>query len=115
MGNFSNDKEFDAFLKTRHVPDAPSNLEHRIIAAAQNQPSSVPLHVKVFGALRRFAQIFAIPQPAFVLAAVVVLSIGGLGLYNSDAFLVEPATEFYNEAEEVELAFYLDDIFATDY
>ena len=115
MGNFSNDKEFDAFLRTRHVPEAPSNLAHRIIEAAQNQPSSVPFYVKVFGGLRRFGQIFAIPQPAFVLAAVVVLSVGGLGLYNSDAFLVEPTAEFYNEAEEVELAFYLDDIFEVDY
>ena len=115
MVNVNNEREFDEFLKSRHVPDAPSNLAHRIIEAAQNQPAVVPLYVKVFVTLRKLLNIFSIPQPAFVLAAVVILSIGGVGLYSSDALVVEPTSEYYSEAEEVELAFYLDDIFATDY
>ena len=114
MDSMRDEREFDQFLRTRHVPEAPSNLSHRIIEAAKEQSVPKPSY-SVMEKLRQFMGVFSIPQPAFVLAAVVVLSIGGVGLYNSDALLVEPTAEFYSEAEEVELAFYLDDIFATDY
>jgi len=115
MVNGMNEREFDQLLRARHVPEAPSNLAHRIIEAAQNQPSSVPFHVKALAKFRAFLNAFAIPQPAFVLAAVAVLSVGAVGLYGSDALIVEPTVEYYQEAEEVELAFYLDDIFEVDY
>jgi len=115
MDSMKDEREFEQFLRSRHVPDAPSNLTHRIIQGAKDQSSSVSFPVKVIEKIRQFAKVFAIPQPAFVLAAVAVLSIGAVGFYSSDALVVEPTAEYYQAAEEVELAFYLDDIFETDY
>lgn len=109
------EREFDQLLRDRYVPEVPSNLAHRIIEAAQAQPIVVPFHVRGLAKVRRFLGFFAIPQPVFVLAAVAVLSVGAVGFYSSDALVVEPTAEYYQEAEEVELAFYLDDIFETDY
>ena len=109
------DREFDQFLKSRYVPDAPSNLAARIVEASKTQVRPEPWFVKALGPLKTVGRLFAIPQPAMVLAAVVVLSIGGLGVYNTDLLTVEPTSEYYSEAEEVELAFYLDDIFETAY
>ena len=109
------DREFDQFLKSRYVPDAPSNLAARIVEASKAQVQPDPWFVKVLGSFKAIGRLFAIPQPAMALAAVVVLSIGGLGVYNTDLLTVEPTAEYYSEAEEVELAFYLDDIFETTY
>ena len=112
-------RELDQLLKDRYMPEAPSNLSARIIDASKHMPqdgAKVRLP-DIGGVLRGFGQLFKIPQPAFVFASVVVLSVGSLGLsvYNTDLMNVEPTVDYYQETDEVELAFYLDDIFETDY
>lgn len=113
------DRKLDQLLKDRYMPEAPSNLASRIIDASKNMPQD---HDKSWslglgGVLEGFTQLFKIPQPAFVFASVALLSVCALGLsvYNTELMNVEPTPEYYQEAEEVELAFYLDDIFEVDY
>lgn len=109
------DHEFNQLLERRHVPDAPSNLASRIIEASKAQKRPVPFYLKMLSPLKDVGQWFASPQPALAFATVAVLSVVGLGFYNSDITTVEQPNEYYSEAEEVELAFYLDDVFEMDY
>jgi len=103
--------DFDTFLKSRHVPDAPSNLAHRIIEASKAESIAQARPRVSFAKMARDLMAwFVIPQPAMALGLVLVLAVG-LGVFGGDLFLVEESAPYYQESDEVELAFYLDDIF----
>lgn len=109
-------RDFDQLLEKRHTPEAPSNLSARIIEASRNlsQEAKQPW----FAGVLEFMQGFAIPQPALAFAMVLVLGLSatfGVGIYGNQILSVEPTATYYSEADDVELAFYLDDIFEVDY
>ncbi len=110
-------RDFDQLLEKRHVPDASSNLSARIIEASRNLPQEAKK--PWFAGLQGFMQGFSIPQPALVMGMILILSVGataGVGFYGGQLLSEEPtATTYYSEADDVELAFYLDDIFDVDY
>lgn len=114
-------RDFDQLLKDRHVPDASSNLSSRIIEASRTLPqeSKQPLFAGVREFMQGFARSFAVPQPALVMGMILILSVGataGVGFYGGRLLSEEPeAVSYYSEADDVELAFYLDDIFEIDY
>ena len=65
------DRIFDAYLKNRHTPEAPSNLSARIIEASCHTSQDAPLEgVKRW--LRGFMEGFILPQPAFALAVLLI-------------------------------------------
>ncbi len=117
----SNIKEdtFDQFLKDRYTPKAPSNLAYRIIEASQSMPQERgrDWFAGIGAFSRKIGQLFQTLQPAVIFASVIMLSVGvfGFSLYKTDIMQVEQAAEYYSEADEVALAFYLDDIFEVGY
>ena len=136
MGCDMNDeRDFDQLLEKRYVPDAPSNLSARIIEASCHLPQErgCPLFSGVLGFVRGFAvrggavwggAVWqpAFVQPARVLATVVVtvlvLGLGvnfGVDFYGEEPLSAESTAVYYSEGDDVELAFYLDDIFDVGY
>ena len=90
MDHDISDEQLDVLLKQRAVPEMRSNLAHRIIDASRDVPQQ-KTGLARFGAfgkdaggalLKGVASILdhvALPQPAFAMAAVVVM-IGGMVL-----------------------------------
>lgn len=72
----------DDILRERYVPGMPTNLAYRIIEAAKPRGSEKEFTFKGFGSMvqRVLAEVFVIPQPAFVMAGVLVLGLM-LGAY----------------------------------
>lgn len=68
----------DAILKERAVPEMPSNLAYRIIEAAKPREGEDGFTWAAFQ--RAMAELFVIPQPAFAMAAVLILGIS-MGTY----------------------------------
>ncbi len=105
--------DFDRFLKTRHVPDAPSNLSHRIIEASQALDRKASRRNGILrGALDTVAGWFSIPKPAYAFACVAVLMLG-LAMFMGDYSLLETSS-VQETPDDVALAFYVDDILGAD-
>ena len=111
-------RDLDQLLETRHVPQAPSNLSARIIEASKAMPqeSKKPW----LAGLKGLFAGFEFSQPALVMGMILILTVGataGVGFYSGLLLSEEPESDmaFYSEADEVDLAFYLDDIFEVDY
>lgn len=111
------EQELNTFLKTRHVPDAPSNLATRIIAESRKaSQGNAGWLAGVQSWANGFAQSFVMPQPALVLGAFALLALGGLGVFGvaslpSADMPSEEIYEMYAEADDISLAFYVEDIF----
>jgi len=110
MPNNYNDKTLDKLLSNRYVPDAPSNLAHRIVEAAAQEDKAQVARVGLF---ERLVRAFAIPQPALVFGAValIMIGIGGVGVTQLENDMNAQTAEV---EDDVSLAFYLDDIFVVD-
>ena len=105
------DHEFEMFLKGRGVPDAPSNLSHRIIEQAK-VASQAKLRVGVLDRLKGLIPDLVMPQPALALGLFLLLAVG-VGVFGTEFFDMAQQTE---EIGDVYLAFYVDDLLgAGDY
>lgn len=65
----------DDILKTRYVPEPPTNLAYRIIEAAKprgQEKSLIGREISWAGIRRAFAELFVIPQPAFAMAVILL-------------------------------------------
>lgn len=71
----------DEILRERFVPEPPSNLAYRIIEAAKPRGSERGLTWAGVG--RAFGELFLIPQPAFALAAFLILGVAVGAYYQS--------------------------------
>lgn len=72
--------DLDQFLKTRKKPEVPKDLNARIIAAAARVPRAGAVHAQfdfnsILEELRTF---FALPRPAYALAALALLIVGAM-------------------------------------
>lgn len=118
-GEVMDEQKLNILLKTRHVPDAPSNLAARIIDESRKAQQGFEAKAGLFAGLRDwiggFGQGFMVLQPVRVLGAVVLLGgvIGVLGIVNLPVADMpsEEIYDLYAEADGVSLAFYVDDIF----
>ena len=78
------DKELDALLSKRSVPEMRSNLEHRIIQASLKP---APEERGILGGIKSFMETisrnFVIPQPALVMTLVLLCGVimGGYSDY----------------------------------
>ena len=66
--------ELDIILRRRVTPMAPAGLAERIIMAAREQKRAGRFDIREFWVI--FKEELLLPQPAFVLAAVLLLSAG---------------------------------------
>lgn len=108
------EQQFDTFLKTRMVPRAPSNLSTRIIDQARKDADVQANKPSLGSRLGQFLQGFAIPKPAYVLVASVVIfaGVGAIGIVNiPPAELPSEIYVMFEESDDLALAFYVDDIF----
>lgn len=78
------DTQFDNFLRTRYVPEPPTNLAYRIIEAAKPRGQERGFTWAAFQ--RVVSEIFVIPQPAFAMAVVLMI-----GVYTGVQFANEQA------------------------
>lgn len=76
------DMTFNKILRDRYVPEMPSNLAYRIIEAAKPRGDERGLTLAGIG--RAFAELLAIPQPAFALAAMLFLGVMAGAYYTSE-------------------------------
>ncbi len=90
------DKELDALLSKRAVPEMRSNLEHRIIQASLKQEVHVAGRQSeggFFAGLKAVLDNIVLPQPA--LALMMVLMVGGvLGAYSPDVMQEDDVDSF---------------------
>ncbi|NCT40554.1 MAG: hypothetical protein GW778_02695 [Alphaproteobacteria bacterium] len=109
------DHEFEMLLKRRDVPDAPSNMSHRIIEASKNIPQGNMAQGKsrfVIGDwFSRVTEKLMMPQPALALGVFLLLAIG-LGVFSGD--IVNISDNGAQDVGDVSLAFYVDDLFGAD-
>lgn len=70
--------ELEQFLKTRRTPDIPDGLSARIISASkgvgQRGPVKLPAVFKAW--FDDIQSVFTLPEPAYVVAGLVVFAIG---------------------------------------
>lgn len=72
------EKKIDDLMTRRVVPPMSSNLSQRIIDAAKNAPQSPPQGSWLDAARLKFSALFQgeyMPQPAFIVAGVLVLGV----------------------------------------
>ena len=87
--------DLDKVLKTRCTPDMPGGLSARIVDAArsvdQHSPAKFPVFVQDF--FEDIRSSFALPQPAYVVAGMIVFVIGlSLGMSADDSTLLSGLT-----------------------
>ena len=78
------DKELDALLSKRFVPEMRSNLEHRIIQASlKPDPDQDGMLRGIKGFMEAISRNFVIPQPALVMTLVLMCGVimGGYSDY----------------------------------
>ena len=104
------DREFETFLKGRDVPEAPSNLSHRIIETAK-VTSQTNSGFDFGGWLKGLMPDLMVPQPALALGMFLVLAVA-MGVFGIDVFQAGQPQDY----TDVSLAFYVDDLLgAEDY
>lgn len=76
-----NDKELEAIMNTRYVPEMRSNLAERIIEASKHHESQGRRGASLW--FNTFWDALLLPKPAYVLAGLFVLAVllGGMNEY----------------------------------
>ena len=95
------DQELDRLMQKRSVPEMRSNLAERIIDTAYQQTQQERRKRKSW--LHTFNDIFLIPKPAFVIAALFMIGIAmGMSVDMSDATIQgETVSAYFYTAETV--------------
>ncbi len=85
----------DDILRERFVPEPPTNLAYRIIESAKARGRGEPLAPA--GLWLGFAEMFAIPRPAFAMATILFAGLA-VGLYYApaDSFSASLARESFS-------------------
>jgi len=100
------EKKFNALLKKRYTPEAPSNLATRIIDESRRETRK-ETRFDLKAKLGDLLGVFIAPKPAFALAFILVLAIG-LGVFGGDIVDIDDESQ---NVGDVSMAFYVDDIF----
>ena len=116
MGDQMQDQEFEKFLRSRSVPKVSQELSERIIASARgmSQQLDAPSDnvVSFAGFKRALGNVFS-PQVALAASVVLVFALGTIFVVTQFED-TQNESVYYAASEDVELAFYLDDIVEVD-